>query len=178
LATPHTQAKRPVSAWLTGPYGHPFHPILVNIPIGAWVASLIFDLGSHLVDDPAPLAEGSRWLIAIGVLGALAAAMVGFLDFFAIPPGTRAWRTALLHMVLNLTLTAAYAGQFFWRPANPTGAVGAGPIAVSIASLAVLSLSGYLGGELAFRYGVRVASEDTQLEGFAVQPGPETRKDV
>jgi uncharacterized membrane protein len=101
------QAKRPVAAWLTGPYGHPFHPILVNIPIGAWVASLIFDLGSHLVDDPAPLAEGSRWLIAIGVLGALATAMVGFLDFFAIPPGTRAWRTALLHMVLNLTLTAA-----------------------------------------------------------------------
>jgi uncharacterized membrane protein len=178
LAAPHTRAKQPVSAWLTGPYGHPFHPILVSIPIGAWVASLIFDLGSNLVDDPAPLAEGSRWLIAIGVLGALAAAMVGFLDFFAIPPGTRAWRTALLHMVLNLTLTAAYAGQFFWRPANPIGAVGAGPIAVSIASLAVLSLSGYLGGELAFRYGVRVASDDTQLEGFAVQPGPETRKDV
>jgi hypothetical protein len=42
----------------------------------------------------------------------------------------------------------------------------------------VLSLSGYLGGELAFRYGVRVASEDTQLEGLTVQPRPETNKDV
>jgi uncharacterized membrane protein len=81
-------------------------------------------------------------------------------------------------MVLNLTLTAAYAGQFFLRPDNPTGAVGAGPIAVSIASLALLSLSGYLGGELAFRYGVRVASEDTQREGFTVQSGSEMKKDM
>jgi uncharacterized membrane protein len=31
--------------------GNPFHPILVNIPIGAWVASLIFDLGSHRTAD-------------------------------------------------------------------------------------------------------------------------------
>jgi uncharacterized membrane protein len=178
VSAPHTQAKRPVSAWLTGPYGHPFHPILVNIPIGAWVASLVFDLGSRLADDPAPLAEGSRWLIAIGVLGALAAATVGFLDFFTIPVGTRAWRTALLHMVLNLTLTGAYAGQFFWRPDNPTTAVGAGPITVSIISLVALSLSGYLGGELAFRFGVRVASEDAQREGFTIRPEPETREDV
>ncbi|QHC22703.1 hypothetical protein GR130_15955 [Streptomyces sp. GS7] len=37
------QAKRPVSAPLTGPYGHPFRPILVTVPIGAWVASPVFD---------------------------------------------------------------------------------------------------------------------------------------
>lgn len=28
-------AKRPVSALVAGPYGHPFHPILVTVPIGA-----------------------------------------------------------------------------------------------------------------------------------------------
>ncbi|WP_369386470.1 hypothetical protein AB5J72_01870 [Streptomyces sp. CG1] len=36
-------------------------------------------------------AHGSAWLIAIGVLGALAAACVGFLDLFAIPTGTPAF---------------------------------------------------------------------------------------
>ena len=35
------QAKHPVTAALAGPYGHPFHPILVTVPIGAWVASLM-----------------------------------------------------------------------------------------------------------------------------------------
>lgn len=178
MSAPHTQAKQPVSAWLAGPYGHPFHPILVTIPIGAWVTSLVFDLGSHLADDPAPLAEGARWLIGVGVLGALAAAMVGVLDFFTIPTRTGAWRTALSHMVLNLTLTGAYTAQFFWRPQHPTSAAGAGPISVSAVSLAVLAVSGYLGGELVFRYGVRVAGEDTQLEGFTTHPVPETRKDA
>jgi uncharacterized membrane protein len=32
--------------------------------------------------------------------------------------------------------------------------------------LAVIGVSGWLGGKLAYRYGVRVADEDTQAEGF------------
>jgi hypothetical protein len=79
------QAKRPVSAALAGPYGHPWHPILATVPIGAWVASLVFDVGSRVVTGGGFLARGSLWLIAIGVLGALAAALLGFLDLFAIP---------------------------------------------------------------------------------------------
>ena len=39
-------AKRPVTE-LAGPYGHPFHPILVTVPIGAWVVAFVFDLISR-----------------------------------------------------------------------------------------------------------------------------------
>jgi uncharacterized membrane protein len=161
-------AKQPVSALLAGPYGHPFHPILVTVPIGAWVAGLAFDIGSHVVKEPGFLTQGAEWLIAIGVLGALAAASVGFLDLFAIPPGTAAFRTGLLHMSLNLAVTAAYVGNFFWRHGTYTGgrAVAAGPLTLSALSLAVLAVSGYLGGKLAYRYGVRVADETTQADGF------------
>ena len=45
------EAKQPVSR-LAGPYGHPFHPILVTVPIGAWVASFVFDLASRLSEEP------------------------------------------------------------------------------------------------------------------------------
>lgn len=162
------QAKQPVSAALAGPYGHPFHPILVTVPIGAWVGSLVFDIASHLVNDPEFLSRGAMWLIAVGVIGALAAATVGFLDLFAIPTGTRAFRVGLIHMTLNLLVTAAYAGGFLWRQAGggPSGSVSAGPLALNAVSLAVLGVSGYLGGKLAYRYGVRVADEATQAEGF------------
>jgi uncharacterized membrane protein len=159
------QAKRPVSAVLAGPYGHPFHPILVTVPIGAWVSSLVFDLGSHVVDDPAFLAKGSVWLIAIGVIGALAAALVGFLDLFAIPGGTGAFRTALVHMSLNLAITVSYAVNFLWR-SDDDGAVPLGPLLLSAVSLVALAVSGYLGGKLAYHYGVRVADENTQAAGF------------
>ncbi|MBF6464049.1 DUF2231 domain-containing protein [Nocardia beijingensis] len=161
------QAKRPVSAVLAGPYGHPFHPILVTVPIGAWVASFVFDLASRFVDDPDFLVEGSSWLIAIGVLGALAAATIGFLDLLAIPSGTPAFRTGLLHMTLNLLVTAVYAVGFVWRQgADKTVAVQAGPLALSAAGLMMLAISGYLGGKLAYHYGVRVADETTQAGGF------------
>ncbi|MTE14062.1 DUF2231 domain-containing protein [Nocardia aurantiaca] len=161
------QAKQPVSAALAGPYGHPFHPILVTVPIGAWVASLIFDLASHVAGDPAALARGALWLIAIGVLGALAAATVGFLDFLAIPAGTPAFRTGLLHLGLNLGVTVAFAVDFLWRRAEGThGAVPWGPLALSVVALATLTVSGYLGGKLAYHYGVRVADEATQATGF------------
>lgn len=164
-------AKRPVSALLAGPYGHPFHPILVTVPIGAWVAGLVFDIASHIVSKPAFLTQGAEWLIAVGVLGALAAAMVGFLDLFAIPTRTAAFRTGLLHMGLNLCVTGAYVGNFFWRHATYTAGrpVAAGPLTLAAISLAVLAVSGYLGGKLAYRYGVRVADETTQAEGFTTK---------
>src|SRR5581483_42136 len=107
------RAKHPVTV-LAGPYGHPVHPMLVTVPIGAWVTSLVLDIASHIA-GPGALAQGSVWLIATGLAGALAAATVGFLDFFAIPPRTAAYRTALIHMTLNLLVTTAYGIGLAWR---------------------------------------------------------------
>jgi uncharacterized membrane protein len=162
------QAKQPVSAMLAGPYGHPWHPILVTVPIGAWVASLVFDIASRVVADPGFLARGSEWLIGIGVIGAVLAALLGFLDLFAIPTGTRAFRTGLIHMSLNLLVAAGYIVNFFWRQAGygQPGPVGLGPLVLSVVCLAALAASGYLGGMLAYRYGVRVAAETDQAEGY------------
>jgi uncharacterized membrane protein len=157
-------AKRPVSI-LAGPYGHPLHPALIAVPIGAWVAALVFDIGSHLVDDGHPLVVGARWLMALGVVGAVVAAAVGLLDLLAIPTGTAVFRTALLHMSLNLIVTVAYLLNFLLRPAD-AATVPPGWLALSAASIVLLGAGGYLGGKLSFRYGVRVADERTQAEGY------------
>lgn len=172
MSDPLRQAKRPVTA-LAGPYGHPLHPVLVTVPIGAWVASLVFDIASRFVHHPSSLTQGSLWLIAIGVLGALAAAAFGFLDLLAIAPGTPAFRTALLHMALNLAVTAGYGAGWAWRALSDLYTqVETGQIVLSAVCLAALGGSGYLGGRLAFRYGVRVADEKTQAEGFTVTKRP------
>jgi uncharacterized membrane protein len=176
MVHPQYQAKHPVTA-LAGPYGHPFHPILVTVPIGAWTASLVFDIASHFTHTPGFLTQGSLWLIAVGVIGALAAACVGFLDLFAIPLATRAHRTALAHMLLNLVVTAAYAAGFLWRyrTYHNAGPVPGAQVALSAASLVVLAVAGYLGGKLAFRYGVRVVDEATQWEGYSDHTPPQER---
>ena len=177
MDSPMQQAKQPVSAALAGPYGHPFHPILVTVPIGAWVASLVFDVAAQFADQPAFLAQGSQWLIAIGVLGALAAASIGFLDLFAIPTGTPAYKIGLIHMSLNLGITVAYGLNFWWRQSAAAGEVSVGPLLLSLVSLAALVVSGFLGGKLAYRYGVRVAAETDQAEGYQTQAGSTVSSD-
>jgi uncharacterized membrane protein len=71
-------------------------------------------------------------------------------------------------MTLNLTVTGAYVGNFFWRQSTYAEghAVSGGPLGLAVVSLALLGLSGFLGGKLAYRYGVRVADEQTQAEGY------------
>jgi uncharacterized membrane protein len=167
MATRLREAKRPVTR-LAGPYGHPFHPILVTVPIGAWVASFVFDLASRLSDEPTVFAKGAFWLIGLGLLGAAAAALVGFLDLFAIPTGTRAFRTGLLHMSLNLIVAALYIGAFLLRRGRleQPGGVQTGLIVLSAVALGLLTVSGWLGGQLAYRYGVRVADETAQAEAY------------
>lgn len=55
--TPLERAKEPRTV-LAGPYGHPFHPILITIPIGAWISSLVFDVIAAASDDPEPFVVG------------------------------------------------------------------------------------------------------------------------
>ena len=160
--------KNPVTA-LAGPYGHPFHPILVTIPIGAWVASLLFDIGSRVTEGgSAGLVMASHWLILIGIAGAALATVFGLLDLLAIPTGTKAFRTGITHMLINAVVLSAFVANFFWRHGDykTMSEVSVGQMVLSIVALAGLGVSGWLGGQLAYRYGVRVAREQDQREAF------------
>jgi uncharacterized membrane protein len=158
-------AKRPRSP-LAGPYGHPFHPILVTVPIGAWVASLIFDLAARFSDEAEVFSEGAYWLIAIGIVGAVLAAVFGLLDLLGIPRGTQAFRTGLTHMALNLTVVVLFVVNFAVRAATGYEEPSTPGLILTLVALALLTVSGWLGGKLAYHYGVRVADETTQREGF------------
>jgi uncharacterized membrane protein len=158
--------KKPRTA-LAGPYGHPFHPILVTLPIGTWVASLVFDIGSRVKDHrESSLAYGAQWLIAIGIIAAVVAAIFGLLDWSGIPGGTPARRVGLIHMSLNLLTVAIFVVDLLVRRSHGYADVPGGAIALSVVALLILSVSGWLGGKLSYRYGVRVADEQTQRDGF------------
>jgi uncharacterized membrane protein len=161
------QAKRPVTL-LAGPYGVPFHPKLVPVAIGAWIASLVFDIASRVSDEPEVFAKGAYWLILLGVAGALVAALFGFLDLVGIPTGTKAFRIGLVHMTLNLVTTGLFGVSIALRQGDvdDPGETSAGLLVLSAVAVGTLAVAGWLGGELSFRYGVRVADEGTQLEGY------------
>lgn len=160
-------AKHPASA-ASGPYGHPFHPIFVTVPIGAWVCSLVFDIaGKAGADDAAAFTTASYWLIGIGVVGAVLAALFGLMDLMRLPRGTAALRWGLTHMTLNLGAVALFVVAFLWRrTTHDVPPVETGQLVLSACALAVLSVSGWIGGMLAYRYGVRVAHETDQAAAF------------
>lgn len=161
-------AKQPLTI-AAGPYGHPFHPALVTLPIGAWICSLLFDIGSRSAQQPFIYSRGAYWLILIGIVGAIGAALFGVLDLLTVPRGTPAFRTGLVHAALNDAVLIAFVVSFVIRRDSEFGETSTGLIALSIAALAVLTVSGWLGGKLAYRYGVRVAREADQADGLVTQ---------
>jgi len=135
--------------------GHPIHPILVTVPVGLWVFSLVSDiifaagLGGPVWSDVA------FYTMAGGVVGALLAALPGLVDFLSLSD-PKAKKIGATHMILNLTLVGLYAVNLYLRLGSRPGATL--PIALSVVSAALLLVSGWLGGELVFRHGVGVAS--------------------
>src|SRR5438477_1311657 len=106
---------RDLTRW-SGPRGHPFHPILVTVPIGAFVSSLVFDILTRTRAHGLPyLVDGAYWLIGVGLVGGVLAGLLGFIDFIAIPRRTRAFSIAVRHLVLNLAMLTLFLVAYAWR---------------------------------------------------------------
>jgi uncharacterized membrane protein len=135
--------------------GHPVHPILVPFPLGLLTTSVIFDI-IHLLTGGARWAEISFWMIAVGVVAGLLAAVFGLIDWLAIPPGTRAKAIGLWHGLSNVVMVALFAASWLVRSSAP-GDPGILPIVLSFLGVGLASLGGFLGGELVFRMGIGVA---------------------
>lgn len=125
---------------------HPIHPMLVGFPIGFFGAVLISDVIS-IWGNGAFWSQVSVWLIAFGVIGALVAALFGFIDYFTAPMPDDVRRTATTHMVLNLIVVALYTAAFFVRYANPVSTLG---YVFTYVGLALLVASGWYGGHLVY----------------------------
>lgn len=149
-----------------GPYGHPTHPMMVMLPIGAWASSLALDLlarGSR-GERSKGFGRSSRSLIGVGIFGALSAAVPGLLDYSTLPRGSKARKLATAHMLLNIGAVASYSANYLRRP--DSGRVPPAALKQSLVTMSALGVSGFIGGELSYRYGVRVADEHSQARGL------------
>jgi uncharacterized membrane protein len=132
---------------------HPLHPILVPLPIGLWVFSLACDLiyavgwGGAIWDDVA------FYAMAGGLIGAFKAAVPGLLDYWSLTdPSVK--KVATLHMGTNLVVMALVTVNL-WVRAQYSATVGV-PLALSVMSILLLGVTGWLGGELVYVHGVGV----------------------
>src|SRR5215218_4994536 len=88
--------------------GHPIHPMLIVLPLGLFIAGVVFD-GLSIWRESSTFSAVGYWNIAAGILGGLLAAVFGVIDWFAIPAGTRAKRIGLMHGGANVVVVTMFA---------------------------------------------------------------------
>jgi uncharacterized membrane protein len=130
--------------------GHPLHAMLVTIPIGLWVFSLVCDI-AFISSGDARWATTAYFTLGGGVVGALLAAVPGLLDFLGLHE-PRERRVGTMHLVLNLAIVAIQAVNFWLRSESDVAA--SLPILISVVAIAALVVSGWLGGHLVHVLGV------------------------
>src|SRR5436190_16013168 len=94
--------------------GHALHPMLIVVPLGLLSASVVFDIIYLTSNNPA-MAEVAYWMIVTGLIGGVLAAIAGWLDWTAIPNGTRAKVIGLWHGVGNMIVTTIFAASWLVR---------------------------------------------------------------
>ncbi len=155
--TPPRGLRKPPIPSLAAIAGHPIHPMLVPLPIGALSFALVSDVAYAATRDPF-WARASTALLAAGIVTGAAAGAVGSIDFTGrsqIRDHGESWIhaggniAALALSAVNLAIRRSDAG----RGALPTG------IVLSAITGGILAVTGWMGGELSYRHRVGVTAD-------------------
>jgi len=134
--------------------GHYIHPMLIVFPLGLFVTAIIFDV-IHFISGTPLWSIVADWMIAAGIIGGLAAAVFGLLDWLSLSSGSRAYRLGAWHGIGNVVVVVFFAASWWLRRG--------GPGAPSVAAFVLILLGGglglvtsWLGGEMVERLGIGV----------------------
>jgi uncharacterized membrane protein len=136
---------------------HPIHPMLVPIPIGLWLFSLVCDVVYRLGPGDTVWYTVATYNLIAGIVGALAAAVFGLMDMRVLPAHVK--RIAKMHMTINLIVVALYLVNA-WLRIRP-GEYSDVPLLMSIVAVALLAVSGWLGGHMVYVHGAGVDRDET-----------------
>lgn len=137
-------------------FGHSVHQQLIPFPLGLLFTSVVFDV-VYITGDSAQWSLVSYWMIAAGVIGGLMAAPFGFIDWMAIPGGTRAKRVGAVHGLGNVVVVGLFAASWLLRNAGVETNPGTLPLVLSFTGGGLAIITAWLGGELVDRLGVGIA---------------------
>ncbi|WP_255608406.1 Rieske 2Fe-2S domain-containing protein [Micromonospora sp. PLK6-60] len=141
------------------PLGHPLHPAMVQVPVGAWISAAVLDLlpGQR---------RAATTLVALGTASAVPAAVAGLNDWAALSRDQR--RVGLVHAAANAIGLTLYAGSL---AARLNGRHGAGR-ALAYLGLSAASAGAYIGGHLAYKQGAQVSQSVSELHRMGDQWQP------
>ena len=139
---------------------HPIHPMLIPFPIALWIFSLVCDLVYAMGLGGVVWNDMAFYTMAGGLVGALAAAIPGYLDYRSLSrPNVK--KMGQWHMLINLSIAALFTINLWLRMRSEPGAVLL--ISISVIAVIMLGVSGWLGGHLVYVHGVAVEPQVAPL---------------
>jgi nitrite reductase/ring-hydroxylating ferredoxin subunit/uncharacterized membrane protein len=133
--------------------GHPLHPVLTDVPIGAWTTALALDAAGN--GDPG-MRRAATFAMGVGLAGAVGAAVTGLTDWSETQGQSR--RTGLVHGLLNIAATSLMTTSFFQRRGNGHS----NGRAFAWTGFAIAVASAYLGGDLVYEQRIGVTHADVE----------------
>ncbi len=155
--------------------GHPLHPALTDVPLGAWTAAVVLDAADSVSRRPDGWRQAAQLAVGIGVLGGVGAALTGLTDWQHTHDEGR--RSGLVHGLLNSA--ALGLNTLSWRQRRNGRHTGARH--TSALGYCLVLASSYLGGNLVFghRIGVDHSQQASGPTGFvAVMPEVDLAEDL
>ncbi|WP_144756416.1 DUF2231 domain-containing protein [Curtobacterium pusillum] len=122
------------------PFGHPLHPLMVQVPLGAWISAAVLDLIGGKGN-----AKAAKTLVGVGLVSSGSASVAGYVDWSELD--REQLRTGWVHQAVNWVGISLYGLSWMQRK---RGNHGAGKL-LGFAGLTVVGVGGYLGGHLAYR---------------------------
>jgi uncharacterized membrane protein len=163
---------------LKGLPGHPLHPPLTDMTIGAYTFAAAMAVLSRLGVTEHNTAT-AWWLgLIAGLVVSGPTALTGFVDWLEITPGTPLWRTATAHLTAMLAATILFAITAGAGHADYVdGSISGGSLILTLVGFGVLTVGGWLGGANVFVHGMRVLNRPNEPASSAASPMPHAEKD-
>jgi uncharacterized membrane protein len=163
---------------LRGFPGHPSHPPLTDVTIGAYTFAFVAAILSKAGVASGAFAEA--WWLAL-VVGACSSALTvstGFLDWLKISSGTPLWRTATLHAATNAVASVFFVIAIFaCHDDYANRSLSTGALILTIVGFALLTAGGTMGGSIVYVHGMRVLNLVDEPTRRAIVPSTHEEKE-
>ena len=138
--------------------GHPIHAMLIPFPIALWVFSLVADLIYLWRGNPIWKDWIAFYTLGAGIIGAALAAAPGFIDWLSLKE-PEVVKIANWHARLNVFALVIFGASFYLRTMGGARLVNGSytiPVLLSVLGVILISISGWLGGEMVYVHGVAI----------------------
>jgi uncharacterized membrane protein len=163
---------------LRGFPGHPSHPPLTDVTIGAYSFAAIAAILSKLGVVEHGFAKAWWLALVVGAISSAFTVSTGFLDWLQISRGTPLWRTATLHAVANASASVFFLlAILFGHNEYARGAVGTGGFILTLVGFILLTAGGTMGGSITYVHGMRVLNLVDEPTRRAIVPSTHEEKE-